>query len=290
MVAQLFVSGLVLGCMYGLIGLGYSLIFKASGVMNLSQGDMLTLGAFLGYTFYGIMKLPFVISLILTVAIMFAFGFFLQKGIISSILARGVGVTSVMLATFAISYIIQNGARLIWGAVTLQFPSILPVSTVTLFGKSYQAEALLCVVVSVVAMLCIHLFLSKTKFGTAMRAASSDALAARSLGIDVALASGVTWGLSCGVAALGGMLVGPLYGVYTTLGGTISSKAFSGSVMGGMGNMYGAILGGVILGLIETFVSGYISSDLKDLVAYAILLIFLFIKPRGLLNSDAVDA
>lgn len=289
MVAQLLVSGLVLGCMYGLIGLGYSLIFKASGVMNLSQGDMLTLGAFLGYTFYGVMGIPFVFSLILTVAVMFLFGYFLQRGVIRSILERGVNATSVMLATFAISYIIQNGARLIWGAVTLQFPSILPVTTVEIMGKFYQSEALLCVAVSVAAMLCIHVFLAKTKFGIAMRAAAADPLAAKTCGIDVALTSGVTWGLSCGVAALGGMLVGPLYGVYTTLGSVISNKGFAGAVMGGFGNMYGAILGGIILGIMETFVSGYISSNLKDLVAYAVLLIFLFIKPRGLLNSDAVD-
>ncbi len=288
MFAQLLVSGLVLGCMYGLLGMGTSLIFKASGIMNQAQGDMLTLGAYFGYTFYAILKLPFAVSLIATMLIMFGFGYALQIAVVSNIVKR-VGPISVMLATSAISYIIQNGARFTWGAVTLSFPSIMKKSTVKIFGAVYQSEKLLCVGVSIVLMLALHLFLSKTKFGIALRAAATDGTAAKTFGIDVAMANAVTWGLASGLGAIAGILVGPLYGVFTSLGANLNGKGFSGAVMGGMGDIYGAIVGGVILGLLETFVSGYVSSRHKDLIAYIVLLVFLFIKPRGLFNSDAVD-
>ena len=288
MFAQLLVSGLVLGCMYGLLGIGTSLIFKASGVMNQAQGDMLTLGAYLGYTFYGILKLPFVVSLLLTLILMIGFGYLLQIAVVSKIIKR-VGTVSVMLATSAISYIIQNSARFTWGAVTLSFPSILKKSTVKIFGAVYQTEKLLCVGVSFLLMIVLHLFLSKTKFGISLRAAATDPSAAQTFGIDVSLSNAVTWGLSAGVGAIAGILVGPLYGVYTSLGANLNGKGFSGAVMGGMGNIYGSIVGGIILGMLETFISGYVSSKYKDLIAYAVLLVFLFVRPRGLFNSDAVD-
>lgn len=289
MLPQLIVSGLVLGAAYGLIGLGYSLIYRASGIMNLSQGELLTLGSFIGYTFFAILKLPFAVSLILTILVMFSFGFLLQVTAIRSVLNRSASVTSVMLATFAISYIIQNGVRVIWGSTTLRFPSILSVATVKVAGRTFQTEALMCVAVSLIAMFAIHLFLTKTKFGTAMRAAAMDPSAAKTCGIDVRLTTGITWGISAAVAGLGGMLIGPLYGVFSLLGSSISNKGFSGAVMGGYGDMYGAILGGFILGLMETLVAGLISSDYKDLIAYIVLLVFLFVKPRGLLNAEAIS-
>ena len=124
MFVQLLLSGLVIGGIYGLIALGYSLIYKASGLMSFAQGDLLTLGAFLGLTFYKILGLPFAVSLILTIIISFLLGMSIERIIIRVLLARNVMPIYIVLATIAVSYVVQNGAMLTWGSNTQYFPPI----------------------------------------------------------------------------------------------------------------------------------------------------------------------
>ncbi|MFV0411672.1 MAG: branched-chain amino acid ABC transporter permease [Oscillospiraceae bacterium] len=288
MFTQVLISGLVLGCVYGLIALGYSLIYKASGMMSFMQGDLLTVGAFLGYTFYGLLKIPFAISFVLVFAVMFCLGLLVERGVIRILVRKKVLPIYTVLATIAISYILQNGSMFIWGSNMLTFPRIFKVDSIKILGVGVQPEAVLCIGVSFVAMIIIHVFMKYTKFGTAMRAAAMDPMAARSCGINVSLSTGMTWGIAAALASLAGMLLGPIYGVFTTLGATIGRKGFASAVMGGYGNMYGAIVGGILLGLLETFTTGYISSAYKDLFAYIVLLLFLFIKPTGIFNERAI--
>lgn len=280
----LCISGVMLGCIYGLIALGYGLIYKASGLMSFVQGDMLTLGAFLGLTYW--------LSLLLTMLCAFAFGMLLEKGVIRRLLNEKVMPIYVVLATIAISYILQNGSQLIWGTWTLNFPSVFKASTVKLFGLlAVQPEVILCLILSMVSMVVLHLFMNKTKLGTAMRASSMDSMAAESCGINVSLTTGITWGVSAMLAAMAGILIGPMYGVYSSLGANLGNKGFDGAIhiAGGYGNMYGAIVGGILLGLLEILVSGYVSSAYKNLIAYVALLLFLCIKPTGLFNERAIQ-
>ena len=194
----------------------------------------------------------------------------------------------IVLATIAISYIIQNGSMVAWGSITLNFPAIFGMTTIKIGKISVQPEAILCIAVGFVCMLLLHFYMTKTRLGTSMRAASMDAMAAESCGIDVSLSTGLSWGISAGLAAVAGILIGPIYGVYTTLGATIGRKGFSSAVIGGYGNMYGAIVGGLILGLVETFSASLISSTYKNLIAYCLLLLFLLVKPTGIFNEKAV--
>ena len=290
MYLTLLISGLVIGSIYGLMALGYSMIYKSSGLLSFVQGDIMTLGAFLGLTFYSYLGLPFVVSLLLTVLCAVAFGFALEKGVIRPLLNKNVMAVYIVLATIAISYIVQNGSMVAWGSITLNFPSIFGVSTIRIGNINVQPEAIMCIAVGFVCMLLLHFYMTKTRLGTSMRAASMDAMAAESCGIDVSLSTGLSWGLSAGLAAIAGILIGPIYGVYTTLGATIGRKGFSSAVIGGYGNMYGAILGGIILGLVETFSASLISSTYKNLIAYCLLLIFLLVKPTGIFNEKAVQS
>ena len=245
---------------------------------------MLTLGAFLGLTYW--------LSLLLTMLCAFAFGMLLEKGVIRRLLNKKVMPIYVVLATIAISYILQNGSQLIWGTWTLNFPSVFKASTVKLFGLlAVQPEVILCLILSMVSMVVLHLFMNKTKLGTAMRASSMDSMAAESCGINVSLTTGITWGVSAMLAAMAGILIGPMYGVYSSLGANLGNKGFDGAIhiAGGYGNMYGAIVGGILLGLLEILVSGYVSSAYKNLIAYVALLLFLCIKPTGLFNERAIQ-
>lgn len=289
MVLTLVLSGLVLGCIYGLIALGYSLIYKASGMMNFAEGDLLTVGAFLGWTLCTQLGIHYLLSIVITAVVMFFLGFFLEKTVIRTILNKTSNGALIILATISVSYILKNGSQFIWGAYQLTFPGILPgVSGVEMFGRTIPIESLMCVGISAILMFGLHLFMNKTKFGTAMRAAALDPMAAKSCGINVSLTTGVTWGISAAIVAVGGILIGPLYGVFTTLGANIGRKGFASAVAGGYGNMYGAIIGGIVIGLIETFIAAYVSSAWKDLFTYLLLLVFLFVKPTGLFNEKTL--
>lgn len=291
MFITLLVAGLCLGAIYGLIALGYSLIYKASGLMNMAMGDLLTLGAFMGVTFARILGLPYLLSLILAMAIMFFVGLGIERGIIRVILRKtNHNATFVILATIGISYVLRNGEQFIWGTAQYNFPKIVEgVSGVTVAGKTIMIENLVCIGATAVCMIALHFFMNKTRFGTAMRAAALDPLAAKSCGINVSLTTGITWALASGIAALGGVLLGPMYGVYTTLGAGLGRKGFASAVSGGYGNMYGAIVGGLLIGILETLVAGYISSKYKDMFTYGMLLIFLFAKPTGIFNEKALQ-
>ena len=284
----ILVSSLVVGSVYGLIALGYSLIYRSSGLMSFAQGDMLTMGAFLGYTLYGILHIPYIISLIIVTVSMFFAGMLIERGVIRRLQSKNVLAIYTVLATIAISYIIQNGAMFTWGTDMKPFPPVFALREINLFGRGIQTESAFCVLVGLVAMGVLHVFMNFTSLGTSMRAAAMDPLAARACGIDVSLTVGFSWGIAAGIAALAGMLIGPVYGVYTTFGATIGRKGFSSAVIGGYGNMIGAILGGLLLGIVETFTAAYVSSAYKDLVAYTLLILFLFVKPAGLLNERAI--
>lgn len=289
MFMQLAITGLALGSVYSLIAMGYSLIYKASGLMTFVQGDMLTIGAFLGLTFYRLLEMPWLVSVLLTLVISFGIGLLLEKGIIRNLLNKNVMPIYIVLATIAVSYIFQNSAQAIWGSKIEFFPTIFSEGTVEVLGVNVQPESLLCVGASLLCMVLLHFFMVKTKIGTSMRAAAMDSMAAESCGINVSLSTGITWAISCGIAAIAGIFLGPMYGVYVTLGAQIGSKGFAGAVIGGYGNMYGAMIGGLVLGLFETLIAGYLSSDLKNMLAYILLLIFLFVKPTGIFNERAIQ-
>lgn len=288
MFTRLLIAALVAGSIYGLIALGYSLIYRASGIMNLAQGDLMCLGGFLGYTFYSKLEFPFLIALVLTILCCFIVGFILEKVVIRPIFQKSTTTSVIILATVAVSYIIQSLEIIIWGAAPLSMPSFLSLETVKFMGVIYQTEAILCIGVAFITMLGVHFFMKKTSFGIAMRAAAMDPVAARSCGINVEQTTRMTWAISTAIAGLAGIMVGPLYGVTTTLGTYMSAKGFASAVVGGYGDMYGAILGGGVLASLESFSAGYISSTLKQLIAYLSVLFILFVKPRGLLNAESV--
>jgi len=291
MLIRFLIGSLMIGSIYGLIGLGYSLIYSASGLMTFAQGELFMIGAFVGLTFYKYLKLPFLLSLIFTMIVMFLVGFLLEKGVIRRLLKREGQMQDIfiVLATIAVSIFMKNFAQLTWGSRRLEFPPIFGMTTIKVAGISFQPESFLVVILSLICMLLLHLFMIKTKFGTAMRSAAQDPLAAKSCGVDVSLTTGITWGISAAVAAVGGILYGPVYGVSMTIGATIGMRGFSGAVIGGYGNMYGAIVGGLLLGFIETFAAGLISSDFKDFIAFAVLMLFLFLKPTGIFNERALQ-
>lgn len=285
----LLIGSISIGCIYGLVGLGYSLIYKASAQMSFAQGEILMLGGFLTLLFYKELELPFVPALLLATCLMFIFGMLLERLIIRRLVNRKADVIFVVLATIGLSYVLQNAAMLIWGSNTKRFPQIFQMSVIKLGSVNVQPESLFGIILAVALMILVHLFMNKTRFGTAMRAASQNPLAAKVMGVNTHKTTSLSWAIACVLTAFAGVIVGPLYGCSYTMGSMIGTKGFIAAVLGGYGNMYGAILGGLIIGLLETMVSGYISSSLKDIVVFIVLIIVLYLKPSGIFNEKVLS-
>ena len=289
MFVNLLVGGLAVGGIYGLIALGYSLIYRASGLMSFCQGDLLMIGAFFGITFLRVVGVNYYLSMLIVLVLMFAMGMLLERFAVRPVLLKGGKSVNVVLITIGISIVLQNGAVLVFGPDIKMFPSLFKTLGVKVGRYTITPESILIFVVGLILMLCLHLFMTKTRLGTAMRAATQNEKAANAYGINVSLMKGLTWALATALASVAGMLYAPTYGVHSGMGAAIGLKGFSAAVIGGFGDMYGAIVGGLTLGLVETFAGGYISSQAKDLVSFAVLIIFLIIKPRGLFNVKLID-
>lgn len=289
MVIKLIIGALMIGGIYGLMALGYSLIYRASGLMTFVQGEFLMLGAFLGLTFYKFLNLPFWVSLILTASCLFIVGLLTERFIIRKLLKAKANLIYIVLATIAMSIILQNLVMVLWGSEVFYFPPIFDKTLITIAGYQVVPEAILALATALVVMMALHIFMSKTRYGTSMRAAAQDPIAAKTMAINVSRTTGITWGLSAALAGVAGTMIGPIYGASTHMGTMIGLKGFAAAVIGGYGNMYGAIIGSFILGIVETFTAGVISSLYKDFISFFILILFLIIKPRGILNAEVYD-
>ena len=282
---QLLIGGLKLGCTYGMLALGYSLIYQASGYMNFTQANLMMFGAFIAYQLYALMHLPFVVALAGALVVMFCIGWMMERFVIRRLVAKKAKNVYVVLATIALSIIIENAAMLIWGANNKNFPPIFDGQPIKIGSTSVQKEEVLCIVVALIAMVLLHLFLNKTKFGTSMRASAQSKMAASCMGINVNMTIGVTYGIAALLACMAGVMIAPTISVSTQLGNTYSAKSFAGAVIGGYGNIYGAIVGSLLIGLLESFVGGYITSQFKEFIVYGVMILFMIFKPTGLFNA-----
>ena len=287
MFGQLLVGGIAVGCIYALIGLGYSLIYSASALMSFVQGEIFMLGAYVAYTIYVSLHIPFVLAVLLAIGIMCLFGIVLQRGMISPLLKRGAQQIHIVLATIGLSIFLKNFAMIVWGSDVKNFPSALGENPISIANISISPQQIAIVLVTIACMVGLHLFMSRTKLGTSLRAAAQDPMAAGVVGINVPLTVGIAWALAAALSAVAGILLAPIYGVYPKMGAILSTKGFAAAVLGGYGNMYGAIIGGLIFGVVETMAAGYISSSFKDIISFGVLILVLFVMPHGILKVKA---
>ncbi|URK89448.1 branched-chain amino acid ABC transporter permease (plasmid) [Rhizobium sp. RCAM05350] len=286
---QLIIGGLMVGAIYALIGMGFSLIYRSSGLLTFAQGEYFMLGAFVGYTFFAILDLPYPIALAGVIVVMTGVGFLSERLLIGPLLRRGSSPIHIVLATIGLAIFLQNAAMMIWGSEGFHMPSVMGEMPVNIGGVYILPQNVAIVAIMLGLMVALHFFMNKSKLGTALRAAAQDKLAAGTLGINVPLAVGLTWGIAVGLAGIAGMLIAPIYGVNAHMGLLVGLKGFAAAVVGGYGSIYGAVLGGLLVGLVETLSSGYIDSSMKDVIVFAFLLLVLFLKPTGLVPNVMLE-
>lgn len=278
---QLFLSGLSNGCVYGLIALGFVLIYKATEGVNFAQGDMMMFGALVAFglsdtTFLG---WPFWVAVPATLLIMGAFGYALDALLIRRMF--GQSQVAVVILTIALGFVIRFVAGAIWGHEPKSLVTPLIGQQVNFAGLVLGLDELAVMIVTLILTLALYLFFRTTRIGIAMQAASQNQLAAYYVGIPVRRLNSLIWALSGVLAAVAGILFASKGSVDPSTG-LLGIKAFAAAVIGGFGSLPGALLGGLLVGVIEPFASFYTAPGYSQITPYALMLAVLILRPHGL--------
>ena len=288
-ILQYLINGLPIGAIYALVALSYSLIYTTSGVLNWSQGDMVMLGAYLGFVFFSIFHFGYGVSMIMVMAIVAVIGIAIQYFILRPLQERQAPAINVVIATLGVAIISRNMALVLWGADAQVLPSPTG-NKVFSFGVLHvTGQDFLIVSLAVVLMLALQYMLKKTKEGAALRAVAQDRYAATIMGVDSGKSDRIAFALSASLGAAAGILVAPVFFVTFNMGSGIGLKGFVAAVIGGLGSIPGAIIGGFFLGIIESLAGGQISSGYRDAITYTLLILVLWLKPSGLFLKKKVQ-
>jgi len=281
-ILQLVLNGLAVGCIYGLVALGFVLIYKTTELVNFAQGDFMMLGAFTCYMFvvwYGVGYWPAFALAIGAVALLGAV-------LDATVLRRVIGQPqfAVVMLTIGLASTFRSFASITWGSEIYTLPTPFSARATRLGNVSVSHEYLSIIVGTVLLCAVLYAFFTYTKVGVAMQATSQNQLAAYYMGIPVKRMFSLIWAISAAVAAVAGVLLAPVSLIDTNLG-FIGLKAFAAAVLGGFGSIPGALMGGLTIGLIELFSGAYLPQGFKDVAAYVVLLVVLAVRPQGMFGS-----
>ena len=281
---QLLIGGVAQGCIYGLIALGFVLIYKATETVSFAQGDLMMVGAFGGLLTMTLLGFPFWLAVPAAVLGMGVFGVVVERLVVRPIL--GQPAFSIVMLTIGVGYVLRGVITMIPNFGTDTHTLAVPYAGEVLRLGSLVLAAEQLVVIGVTGVLCALLFamFRYSKLGIAMQASSQNQLAAYYMGIPVQRLNGLVWGLAAGVAAVAGLLLAPITFVHANMG-FIGLKAFPAAVVGGFGSLPGAIVGGLVIGIVEALSGFYLPEGFKDIAPYIVVLLMLVLKPNGLFGE-----
>ncbi len=296
---QQLVNGVVLGSIYALVALGYTLVYGIMGLINFAHGDVVMIGAMVTLTVARLLSnsglpgpLIVLLGLLAAVPTCMATGYLIER--IAYRPLRNAPRLAPLITAIGVSILLQNLAMMIWGREYLSFPQIIPSHAFSFFGASISTTQSIIVIGSGVMMVCLSFLVKKTKLGNAMRATSQNPEVATLMGVEVNTVISLTFILGSALAAIAGMMVSAYYGIaHYDMGFMLGLKAFTAAVLGGIGNIEGAVLGGLLLGIIESMGAGYLGtltggvmgSNYQDVFAFFVLILVLVLRPSGLLGE-----
>ncbi len=283
---QLIIGGLSTGCIYSLVGLGFVIIFKSTKVLNLAQGEMMMLGAYITLSLHKFLGVPFLLSFILSLIVAYGMGFTLERLFLRKMI--GEPIFSVVMLTVGLGVSLRGLVGLLW----TQEEQIM---AVPLFGKVLEVSNLsisygnlIVIVLSLLLVLIFAAFYKYSRIGIGMRATATDQDAAMIMGIDVTRVFSRSWSYSAVVSVFGGMVLAGIT-IITPNMANFGLKALPAVVLGGIDSVFGVILGGIIVGVSENLVGGYLGGMAQQITPHLILLIVLVVKPYGLFGTEEIE-
>lgn len=277
---QLAVVGLTTGAVYGLVALGFTLIFTSSAVLNFAQGEFVMIGALTTALLIGA-GVPYLPAAGLAILAGAVAGAVVHGVAVRPLLKREATIITVVLATLASAIIIATGARLLFGTSQRFLPPLISGPPFNFFGAAVARQSLVILLLMIPLVAVLWGVFYRTDLGLQLRAAGFDRGAAGMLGVNVGKLTVVSFAVSGAIGALGGILIGPLISASPAMGIGLAVVGFIAAVTGGIGNPIAAVLGGIVVGLMEAFVAGYVSSALTQISVFLLLPIVLLFRPNG---------
>jgi branched-chain amino acid transport system permease protein len=289
---QLVVTGLSLGMTYALIAIGFVVIFKCSQAFNIASGQIVMLGAYLGYTFLIPLHLPLWAAIIVAIAVAAVMGLVIERLAVRPLL--GQSPLAIVMMTIALAGVMDGIAIMGWGGEYKTYHDSLPALSLQLGSLSVPPSSLLALIVSIIVVAILMFIFRYTKMGLAMRATAEDEQVTRGLGIKATMVYALVWVIACVVGVLGGILLGGVSGASPPLS-EIGLKALAVVILGGLDSIGGAIVGGVILGILENLASGYLDplmpsgGGLANVFPFIVMIAVLIVKPHGLFGLKRIE-
>lgn len=284
---QLLLSGLAMGCIYGLIALGFNLLYNAAGVMNFAQGDLVMLGAYFAATPVVMLQWSPLGAIAATVAGAIVIGVLFHEGVYRPFRGRSPGL--FLSASVAVGISLRNVALIVEGPHPMSMPSPVGSNFIRVGAVSIVPQHIFIAVVTLLLVALQYVFLMKTGTGRRLRATAQDREAARLMGIPVRRMIALTFVVSALLSGIAGMLLVPIFFAAADMGPPLLLKAFIAIVIGGFGSVPGAMVGGLVLGVLEVLVAAFVSSAFKDAIAFAVLILFLLVMPRGIFGERIAE-
>lgn len=285
---QHLLNGLIIGGIYAMVALGYSMVYGVLQIVNWAHADVLMFGTFIGMLLATVLHVP-VIAMVLLAALFTAIlGMAVERVAYRPIKSANRRM-AVLVSALGMSTFLQNLAQLVFGSGTRQF-KVFDTNAYEIGGMKITGMQILILSVTAVMLLILYIMVYRTKLGIAMRACSVSIDNAKLMGINTNMIISGTFGVGAFMAGVAGILVGNYYNaVYPTMGYLLGMKAFAAAILGGIGSIPGAVFGGFIIGVIESLGAGYISSAYRDAFAFLVMILILIIRPAGLLGAKHID-
>jgi branched-chain amino acid transport system permease protein len=285
---QLLINGVSLGFLYALSALGFVMIFKSSSVLNLAHGELLAIGAFLFLVLSAWAQLPIVIAFALTLMGTFSLGFVVERLFLRPLI--GENLIEVIMMTLGLGIMFKGLLLFIFGGDIHSYPDFLPEALSIQWGNvQIPSVNVAAFVIGILFLIIFGLFFKYSSQGIYMRSVADNQPAALSLGVHVRRVFALSWAIAFLVAAMSGIVLGIINGINVHELSAIGLKVFPVVILGGLDSIGGAILGGVIIGLLETFTGGYISTSLREVIPYIVLVVILMVKPYGLFGLVEIE-
>jgi branched-chain amino acid transport system permease protein len=287
-IPQLLSSGITIGAIYALVALGFVTITRASQIINFAQGEFVMLGGVITFFLLKGLNLPYPLAALIAVMIVIMIGFLLQVSVVYPL--RKASLLILIIATLGASIFLSSTSALVFGTLPKVLPPFSGEQPLQMWGVTVVPQSIWVLGTTFLLLIVLFLLSHRTPLGKAMEATSTDPLGADLLGISRNLMVFLAFGVSAGIGACAGILITPIYFTSYNSGALLGLKGFIAAVLGGWGKNSGAILGGFALGIIESLSVAFIPSGYKDGVAFAILLLILHFRPKGILGSPFIDS
>lgn len=283
MLAQLIGSGIATGCVYALVALGLTVLFRATTMVNFAHGEFFMLGAFTVYALERSLHVPPLLGMLASFVLLFAIGMAVEAGLMRRL--REAPHISLAMMTVALSFLLKGGARFFAGRDVSPLPPLLDGEPIEIAGAVFLPQDLLVMASTIAVVAGFFVFFQHTPLGKVIQAASRSPRGAALTGLNVPLFHGTMWGVSAAMGALAGVLIAPSTLVYPDMGAGMLIHAFAAMTLGGFGSLPGAVMGGLALGVLENLTGGYVSSAAVDITAYLVIILVLLLRPQGLLGE-----